>query len=161
MKKSVVICAGLCIALAFTSCKSKESAYKKAYLKAQANSEQPAQPAQEETPVVAPLETRPSTETTVVDNSDNATVRSEDFTVISGAGVKDFSVVVGSYSLKANAEGMQRTLKNAGYDAQIVYNSARGLYRVVASTFANKRDAVSSRDQLRNKYPDAWLLFKK
>ena len=31
MKKSMVICAGLCVAVAFTSCKSSESAYRKAY----------------------------------------------------------------------------------------------------------------------------------
>lgn len=161
MNKSVVLCAGLCVALAFTSCKSQESAYKKAYLKAQANSEQPTQPAQEETPVVAPIETKTATETTVVDNMDNVSVRSEDFTVVSGPGVKNFSVVVGSFSLKANAEGLQRTLNDAGRTAQIVYNSARGLYRVVASTFVSKADAASSRDQLRGQYPDAWLLYKK
>ena len=39
MKKSVVLCAGLCAALALTGCKSSESAYKKAYLKAQAQHE--------------------------------------------------------------------------------------------------------------------------
>lgn len=35
-----------------------------------------------------------------MDNADNATVRSEDVTVVSGPGLKNFSVVVGSYSLK-------------------------------------------------------------
>ncbi len=161
MNKSVVMCAGLCVALAFTGCKSQESAYKKAYLKAQANSEQPVQPVQEEAPVVAPIETKTATETTVVDNLDNVSVRSEDFTVVSGSGVRNFSVVVGSFSLKANAEGMQHTLNNAGYTAQIVYNAGRGLYRVVASTFDTKADAAASRDQLRGQYPDAWLLYKK
>ena len=34
MKKLVVLGMSLCIALAFTSCKSSESAYKKAYEKA-------------------------------------------------------------------------------------------------------------------------------
>ena len=34
MKNLVVLGFGLCIALAITSCKSKESAYKKAYEKA-------------------------------------------------------------------------------------------------------------------------------
>ena len=34
MKKSFVLGMGLCMALAFTSCKSSESAYKKAYEKA-------------------------------------------------------------------------------------------------------------------------------
>ena len=144
MNKSVVLCAGLCVALAFTSCKSQESAYKKAYLKAQANSEQPTQPAQEETPVVAPIETKTATETTVVDNMDNVSVRSEDFTVVSGPGVKNFSVVVGSFSLKANAEGLQRTLNDAGRTAQIVYNvwllppsSLRPMLLLLATSFAD------------------------
>lgn len=162
MNKSVVLCAGLCAALAFTSCKSQESAYKKAYLKAQAKAEQqPTQPAQEEIPVVAPIETKAATETTVVDNLDNVSVRSESFEVVNGAGVKDFSVVVGSFSLKANAEGLQHKLNNAGYSAQVIHNSERGLYRVVASTFATKAEAAASRDQLRGQYPDAWLLYKK
>ena len=65
-------------------------------------------------------------------------------------------------SLKANAEGLANTLKSAGYEAQIVFNSARNMYRVVASTFADKSGAVKSRNQLRaGKYPDAWLLLKK
>ena len=35
------------------------------------------------------------------------------------------------------------------------------MYRVVATTFASKADAVNSRNQLRATYPDAWLLFNK
>ena len=71
MKKSMVLCAGICAVLAFASCSgSKESAYKKAYLKAQAKQEQPAeQPVQEEAPVVAPLVEKPANETTVIDNT--------------------------------------------------------------------------------------------
>ena len=34
MKKYLVLAFGLCVAMAFTSCKSSESAYKKAYEKA-------------------------------------------------------------------------------------------------------------------------------
>ena len=162
MNKSVVLCAGLCAALALTGCKSSESAYKKAYLKAQAQQEnQQAEVAQTETPVVAPIVEKPVAQTTVVDNTDNAPVRSENVTLVSGAGLKAYSVVVGSFSLKANAEGLQSTLKQAGYDAQIVYNPSNNFYRVVSATFNLKSDAVSSRDQFRAKYPDAWLLFKK
>ena len=36
MKKRIVLCAGLCAALALTGCKSSESAYKKMYERAQA-----------------------------------------------------------------------------------------------------------------------------
>ena len=75
------------------------------------------------------------------------------------------SVVVGSFSLKTNAEGMQNTLKQGGYDAQIAYNSSINMYRVVASTYADKASAVQSRDAIRgsqyNPKSDAWLLFKK
>ena len=88
-------------------------------------------------------------------------MRSEDFTVVSGPGLSNFSVVVGSFSVKANAEGLQGQLKAAGKNAQIVYNSERGLYRVVATTFATKSEAAQSRNQLMGQYPGAWLLYKK
>ncbi len=160
MRKCMVLCAGLCaVVLAFTSCKSKESAYKKAYEKAQAQREQ--QDTDAEAPVVTPLVEKPATQTTVVDNTDNVPVRSENVDLINGAGLKSFSVVVGSFSVRPNAEGLQTRLKAAGYDAQIAFNSARRMYRVVAATFDSKADAVNSREQFRAQYPDAWLLFKK
>ena len=167
MKKYTVFCAGLCAAMMMTSCKSSESAYKKAYEKAQAQAamqqDQQVTPVQQvtETPVVTPVVTRPATQTQVVDNVDNVAVRQENVTLVSGAGLKNFSVVVGSFTVVANAEREQQNLKNNGYAAQIVKNEtpSRVMYRVVASTFDSKIDAVSSRDQLRAKYPDAWLLF--
>ena len=170
MKKYMVLCAGICVAMAFTSCKSSESAYKQAYLKAKAQDEAQAQQRQQEPQtqqveqtVVTPLQERPVTQTQVVDNADNIRVRQESVSVISGSGLKNFSVVVGSFSLKANAEGLQQTLRNAGYDAQIVLNSAvsPAMYRVVATTFDSKLDAASSRDALQDKYPGAWLLYAK
>ncbi len=158
MKKLSVLSLGLCIVLALASCKSKESMYKKAYEKAQAQEVQ--QPATTE-PVVTPLETTTPSESTNTE-VDNASVRQENVSLVSGSGLQNFSVVVGSFSLKANAEGLYNTLKNSGYDAQIVFNSERNMYRVVASTFVDKAGAVKSRNELRaSKYPDAWLLFKK
>ncbi len=160
MKKYFVLCVGFCAALAMTSCKSSESAYKKAYEKAKAQEQ--AQPAQTQEPVnvVAPIETKPVTETRVVDNVDNVQVRQEDYSLVSGAGLKNFSVVVGAFSVRANAEGLQQQLKDAGYDAQIVKNEARNLYRVIAATFDSKSEAARSRNEFRTKYPDAWLLAK-
>ena len=160
MKKYMVVCAGLCMALAFTSCGTKkESAYRQAYEKAKAQEAAIGAQAVEETTVVAPVVTRPATESTVVDNVDNVSVRQERLQVVDGSGLKNFSVVVGSFSVIANAEGLQQRLKNAGYAAQIVKNEDRNMYRVIASTFATKAEAVQSRDQLRATYPDAWLLF--
>lgn len=92
MKKYILLCAGLAAVMAFTSCKSNESAYKKAYEKAKAQeSTLTTQP--EETTVVAPVVSRPVTETTVVDNVDNVPVRQESLTVVDGAGLRNFSVV--------------------------------------------------------------------
>ena len=165
MKKYMILCAGLCLAMVFTGCKSKESAYKQAYEKAKAaeSAQAPAEVIETqvatETPTVTPVQTRPVTQTTVVDNVDNISVREERVSVVSGTGLRNFSVVVGSFSVIANAEGLQQRLKNAGYSAQIVKNVDRNMYRVVASTFDDKASAAQSRDQLRGTYPDAWLLY--
>ena len=170
MKKYIVLCAGLCLTLAFTSCKSSESAYKKAYEKAkqydtaqqtQQTAQQPVTQTPVETPaVVTPVQTKPATETRVYDNADNVSVRQERVALVSGNGLKAFSVVVGSFGLVSNAEGLQQRLKDAGYNAQIVKNEDRNMYRVIASTFDNKADAARSRDQFREQeaYKDAWLL---
>ena len=158
----MVLCAGLFASVAFTGCKSSESAYKTAYekAKAQETAQQPIDQTQpEEVNVVTPIVEKPATETKVVDNTDNVQVRQERVSVISGSGLKSFSVVVGSFSVIANAEGLYQRLKDAGYDAQIAKNDERNMYRVIAATFDSKSDAAASRNEFRAKYPDAWLLF--
>ena len=163
MKKYIVLCAGVCAAMAFTSCKSSESAYKQAYLKAKQQEEQQQQQTvvetQPETNVVVPLEEKPVTETQVVDNTDNVKVTQERVSLISGNGLKNFSVVVGSFGLEANAMGLQQQLRSAGYDAQIVKNEERNMYRVIATTFDTKEEAIASRNDLQLKYAGAWLLY--
>lgn len=163
MKKLFFFAAVMCVAMAFTGCKSSESAYKKAYDKAKANeaTEVRTEPEQTYVPEVTQVVETPVTQTKVVDNMDNTPVRQEAVSVVDGAGLKNFSVVVGSFSVRANAEGVQQRLKSAGYQAQLAYNQERNMYRVVASTFDSKNDAVNSRNQLRATYPDAWLLFAK
>ncbi len=148
--------------MALTGCKSSESAYKKAYekAKAQETAQQTApETAQTEANVVAPLVDKPATDTKVVDNVDNVQVREEKVSLVNGSGLKAFSVVVGSFSLKANADGLQQKLRDSGYDAQVVKNDERNMYRVVATTFDNKVDAAASRNEFRAQYPDAWLLY--
>jgi cell division protein FtsN len=167
MKKFMVLGAALCVAIAFTSCgTSKESAYKKAYEKAKAQEEQQTATSQnqQQEAAVTPLVTKQADQTTVT-NADNTPVRQEEVTLINGNGLKQYSVVVGSFGLKSNAEGMQSLLKQGGYDAQVVYNSQANMYRVVSGTYDDKSQAVQSRDAIRgskfNKNSDAWLLYKK
>ena len=112
---------------------------------------------------MAPVVSRPATQTKVVDNADNVSVRQERVSLVNGSGLKNFSVVVGSFSLQANAEGLMQQLRDGGYNAQIVKNESNNMFRVVATTFDNKLDAANSRDQIRgskfNPKGDAWLLY--
>lgn len=165
MKKYIVLCAGLSLAMVFASCgKSSESAYKKAYEKAKSQeaAQQVTQPTTTTTttPVVAPVQTQPATQTVVAQPDKD--VRAESVQVVSGNGLKQYSVVVGSFKGQANAEGLQQQLRNNGYDAQVVRKDAvdGAWFRVIATTFDNKADAVNSRDALRATYQGAWLLFK-
>ena len=165
MKKYMVVCAGLSLALALACCgKSSESAYKKAYEKAKSQeaAQRVSEPTEVPATVVAPVTNRPANQR-VVDNSDNVSVRQERVSLINGSGLKNFSVVVGSFGLQANAEGLQQQLRDGGYNAQIVKNESNNMFRVIATTFDSKSEAVSSRDQIRgskyNPKGDAWLLY--
>ena len=151
--------------MSFTGCKSSESAYQQAYAKAksqEAAMQQNATPTATETPVVSTVVTTPATQTQVVDNYDNVSVRPERVTLVNGSGLRAYNVVVGSFSVLANAEGLQQRLNKAGYQAQIAKNEARNMYRVIAFSSDVKGDAVLSRDALRgtelNPQGDAWLL---
>ncbi len=164
MKKSIVMAMAAVALLA--SCKSSESAYKKAYEKAVATQSTTTETTVVETPVVTPLVEVPTTQTvvqtpTVTTPTETPSFRTESLTVVDGSALRAYSVVVGSFSLRANAEGLANTLRSSGYDARIAYNSDRNMYRVNASSYDSKDSAVSSRNSLRSVYPDAWLLFQK
>ncbi|MBQ5911534.1 MAG: SPOR domain-containing protein [Bacteroidaceae bacterium] len=161
MKKSVLMGSALIVAFAMSSCKSGESAYKKAYEKAQAqqsnatvntvNSDQ----TQNNTVSVTPVQT-----VTPTTDYSNVSVRSEDVTLVNGTGLKAYSVVVGSFGVQANAVALQNKLKGQGYQAQVV-KSPSNMYRVVLSTHNDKVSAAQSRDKVRSTYADAWLLYQK
>ena len=73
--------------------------------------------------------------------------------------LKAHSVVVGAFSVRANAEGLVNTLRNAGYSgAQFTYDGK--LYRVIASTYDTRDAAVRDQSALKATYPAAWILDK-
>lgn len=159
IEKLAIVALSVCTIACFTSCKSNESMYKKAYEKAQAQAKTDQTEVKTEEP--EPVKIAPATTTTTTKKTETTDekVTPEKVTVVSGPGLKAYSVVCGSFSLKANAEGLQSNLKKKGYEAQIALNNERKLYRVIASTFDQKSDAVDSRNKLRATYPDAWLLY--
>ena len=141
---------GVCLVLAFASCKSSESAYKKAYEKAK--QQELAEP-QVEAPVeVTPVVAAPVTTTKVADTSG---VRQEKVTVVSGnEGLKDYSIVAGSFGVKANAEGLKDWLDGQGYHSTIAFNADKAMYRVIVNSFADKAAAAEARDAFKAKYPN-------
>lgn len=146
---------------AMTSCKSSESAYKKAYEKAKANNVQATQATE-----VTPIQRTEPVQVTPVEQNDysNVAVRTENVTVVTGSPLKAYSVVIGAYSIKANADRTADFISSKGYQPQIVMNQERGLYRVVAYTSDSKVDAARTRDvvkNLRSDFAEAWLLYQK
>lgn len=163
MKKLVVLGMGLCLALAFTSCKSSESAYKKAYEKAK-QQELAEAPAAEEAaaPVVAaPVASAPAATPVAVGN-----VREEKIQLVSGQGLKAYSVVCGSFGVKANAEGLKNKLAAEGYNSMVVFNPDTNMYRVIAASYDDRMQAAQARDDFKARHPNnadfqkAWLLYR-
>ena len=163
MKKLVVLGMSLCVALAFTSCKSSESAYKKAYEKAK-QQELAEAPVAAEAPaaapvVAAPVAAAPTTPVAV------GTVREERVQLVSGEGLKAYSVVCGSFGVKANADGLKARLDDAGYNAKVVYNAEKNMYRVVVASYDDRVQAAQARDNFKAKYSNnaefqkSWLLY--
>ncbi|MCH5327451.1 MAG: SPOR domain-containing protein [Coprobacter sp.] len=145
----------MALTLGLGSCKSKESAYKAAYEKAQ---EKPVV----ETPAPEPVVVKPVTETPTstikTSNEKVTTVNASD-----ASKLKLFNVVVGSFSMKTNASGLQESLVADGYDAFLVQNP-QGMYRVIAGSFDERTSATNLRESIKSRYPnrfnDAWLLIK-
>ncbi len=162
MKKTLFVIFILCGALTLAGCKSKESAYKQAYEKAKAaEPEVVEEEDMVEIPEVTPMvEVQETENTVVVSDEDNEQFRTEELSVVNGDALKNYSVVVGSFSLKANAESLESILRASGYDARLAYNAERDMYRVVATSFDTRGEAITSRDELRSRFPDAWLLYQ-
>ncbi len=154
MRKSVILLSTLLVALCFVGCKPKQSAYRQVYEQAKQreiaqNNQSTTAPEVEEEDVIV---SKPA--------EADVTVRKERFSAVEGEDqslVQRYSVVVGSFSNPTNARGRKAEVEGMGYHAVLVKNEM-GMLRVIASSFPTRDQAVSSRDALRERYPDAWLL---
>ena len=73
-------------------------------------------------------------------------------TATDATGLRRFSVVVGSFRLRANADRLQATLRANGHSDVVIARNERGMYRVIVGSFDDRAIAVSQRDQLRRRY---------
>lgn len=168
MKSYLILGTGLCLAMMLGSCKSSESAYKKAYEKAK--QQELAQPQVSEPVEVAPVVSTPVVTSTPATTSTtaptNVSIREEKVTMVNGSGLKAYSVICGSFVNQDKAEALKTWLDNEGYNASIVKNEERNMYRVVVESFDDKIQAAQARDAFKAKYPSrsdfqgAWLLYR-
>lgn len=162
MKRILLL--GMCasVLVAFTACKSSQSAYKKAYEKAK----QQEQVQQQSTPVTN------NTAPVVVERQETAVtppanIRQEKVSVVSGNDLKDFNVVAGSFGKKENADNLRSFLIKDGYqDTSVAFNADKATYRVIVGTYTDYNTAAQARDSFKAKYPGnhdfqgAWLLYR-
>ncbi|HXK74910.1 MAG TPA: SPOR domain-containing protein [Bacteroidaceae bacterium] len=158
MKKFSSIGLVVCLVLAMTSCKTQESAYKKAYLQAQENQKE--QAVEVTSTATAPVSTPAST------TAPSAAVRQEKISVVHGDDVKAYSVVVGSFGVKNNAQNLVVSLKDKGYNPTLAFNAAKATYRVVLCSYDTYDEAAAARDAFKQKFSDnkdfqgSWLLYR-
>ena len=158
MKKSVLF-GLLSVLFVFASCKSKENAYKQAYEAAKAQENTQVQ-------VNAPVQVTPVATVASSNDYESTPVRQEQVAVVSVSGeLKAYSVVCGSFSLQANAQGLKDYLIGEGYKAGIVKNVEKNMFRVIIGSYDTKAEAARAREAFKVKYPSradfqgSWILW--
>lgn len=160
MKKIVMMVATLALIGGMSSCKPKQSAYRAAYERAKqremaqaAKTDQSATSADEITPI-----SKSSDGAAVVVREKVRAAEGED-----SNGLREYSVVIGSFQNITNARSLKERMIADGYKALIAMNDI-GMYRVIASSYDTKEAAVVSRENIKARYPgqfnDAWLLYR-
>ena len=70
-----------------------------------------------------------------------------------------YNIVVSSMGMLENANGLCQSLREKGYSSLIYHDTSASLYRVTIGSTNNEQEAINLRDQARNTYPDAWILY--
>ncbi len=153
MKKVIFASLALISLVSLSSCKAKQSAYRKAYEQAKQRE-------------VATQDTKPAAqyEAPAASTAAPVTVRKERVSTYSGEDatrLKRFSVVVGSFQNPTNARSLKDRMEGQGYNAVLATNDA-GMLRVIVASYDTRDEAVASRDAIRSRFApdfkDAWLL---
>ena len=124
MKKGFILSASLIAALMLASCGSnKESAYKKAYEKAKAQEQAQGGAQQDDAPVVAPLEEKTATQSTVTDNYDNVVARTAgyDAQLAYNSNRNMYRVVASTYDTKGDAARSRDAFRATYPDAWLLF----------------------------------------
>ncbi len=126
-----------------TSCKPKQSAYKQVYEAAKEKEMQ--QTASQPTSVVKDASTLPPVEVSVRKEKVEAVYPTD------AAGLRRYSVVIASLSVKLNAESLKARMENEGYNVILAQNE-QGMYRVIVASYDDKEQAANKRDEIHRTY---------
>lgn len=67
------------------------------------------------------------------------------------AGLKKYSVVIASLSVKLNAESLKTRMQNEGYPVILAQNE-QGMYRVIVASYDDRESAAAKREEIYNRY---------
>lgn len=67
------------------------------------------------------------------------------------AGLKKYSVVIASLSVKLNAESLKERMVNEGHPVILAQNE-QGMYRVIVASYDDKQEAVAKREEIYSTY---------
>ncbi len=143
-KKILTFCTLAFLLLAFGSCKPKQSEFKSAYEAAKEREMGAEEVAAEEYEAVSRPRPTPTT------SSSSESVRREKITPVNSSdasGLKAYSVVIASISMKPNAEALKRRMEQAGYKTILVQNE-QSMYRVIIASYDSKDQAVARRSEI-------------
>lgn len=150
--------AALALVFGLGSCKSKKSAYRKAYEEAKQR-----EIATQDVNRSITYE-EPKTVTPVAPATSTVAVRKERVSVLDGENsnnLKRYSVVIGSFQNPTNAKSLREKMTAKGYNAILAKNEM-GMLRVIVSSFDTREEAAASRDAIKSRfapeYKDAWIL---
>lgn len=135
----------LSMLVAFGACKPKQSAYKSVYESAK---EREVEENKSTAPASKPVYPAYNTDVS------NEAVRSEKIRPVyesDAAGLRAYSVVIASLSVKPNADALKARMEQEGYNIILAQNE-QGMYRVIISSYDDKASAVNSRNAIRDKY---------
>lgn len=131
------------ILLIGVSCKPKQSAYKQVYEAAKEREMQ--QTASQPTAVVKDASPLPPVEVSVRKE------KVEPVYATDAAGLRKYSVVIASLSVKLNAESLKNRMMNEGYPVILAQNE-QGMYRVIVASYDDKSQAAAKRDEIYQSY---------
>lgn len=126
-----------------TSCKPKQSAYKQVYEAAKEREIQ--ESASAPTTVVKDAGQLPPVEVSVRKEKVEPVYAND------AAGLKRYSVVIASLSVKLNAESLKERMENEGHQVILAENE-QGMYRVIIASYDSREQAVAKREEIYSIY---------